>query len=318
MEILHTSENRQKGVQHCREVLFAPDGTSRGDIITDLDGTLLCNGNQHDFGTFGTWEIPLETIQVMRTAYEKGVGLSAITGKTWEKATPLFQAITTIAFDRNPHTQSIFTRPCMLEEGGVIWDPTNGEIIERISDEDGTALVLLEQKIRDNLHSNNGRVAHFNGQKTVATIAERGRTSVIVWDYGVNPNQTSQEEYELLLVQYQQLLEQVVRENELNNTSLTVYDIGGDGTFSFHPNTSSKAQIARFLAETANIAPLDRTVFLCNGVNDVELAYQVRAAGGGIICPDDAHPEIVNLAHVIGSGGAGYGISDALNAVFRS
>ncbi|HRN70602.1 MAG TPA: HAD hydrolase family protein [Candidatus Woesebacteria bacterium] len=298
------------GIEHCKNVLFA-EGEPIGDIITDLDGTILSNGTFHNFGQYGEWEIPEETVFTLRAIRDSGIGLSAITGKTWEKAEPIFKAISAIAYKDTPMS-SIFNRVCKLEEGGVLWDPNSGEISIQTSEIDLEFLKILREHFQTILPEGKGDITHTDELTTYAEIAEQGLASLVIWEYGTGTGTN----YTSLLEIYQRRIDALKAQYaKFNASTIAIRDIVGDGTFSIVPKDINKATITESLTKTGKVAPLNRTIFLCNGINDVALAHKIKEAGGGVICPDDAYPELLPIADYIGKGGAGYGITDAFNKI---
>lgn len=213
--------------------------------------------------------------------------------------------------------QQIFTGPSVLE-GGHILVPVAGKVgkdfkilTSQIAQEEMKTITKKFGEVWQSIPKDENGWGLLPGVQTPVALAQgkyQGVGSVSIWEKGGSIHDPEYKgEYEPVMAWVKN---HAVR---LGISHLDFVEVG-NGTLRIIENGKSKANLIQVLHEEGAV-DLASSVYVGDGINDVEPATLVKIHGGTVIAVANAYPDLKELADIVTEGIASDGVVEALKLV---
>ena len=311
---MFTEKNKSEANQEIyllAEILKNPNSlwlTDLDDTIKESEKITWPDGIQRKFYP--------ETVIAFMALKNLGLKIGIVTEQTYTQIEPFIADITSIATgSKNP--RDIFNGIIIEEGGSVINTIERGQVVvapkKAIEDKEKIVNWLWKNVSK----TNNEGWAILNGsnpkESTYVQLPPKEDLCIAtasLWEKG--PHVSENPEY----VQRYSKIESVVQNaiKTLNITTLTTYE-AGNGTLRIVPKFVNKAHSAELIS-AVGILDLSKSVYSCDGPNDIRLTQKIISKGGGVVAVANAVSEIHRLATYSAKQKSGKGISEAVSLMF--
>lgn len=305
-----THEYFPSGEEHLKNIFSSQDSL----LLVDLDDTVKESRSTK-------WEDGVErrflpqTLQAFNAISERGTKIGVATEQSASEMLPFLAQIR--ALTKKPD-ENLFNGFLVYEGGAVVQTPdgTERNLVSAKSRQD-LALVenILQHRIGREIPDHDGWTM-LSGVSIEIPVKlpegnRQGKSTLSLWEKGPHIG-ASPEYYE----KYEKINEYVQEVLHIIGAKYLRSFEAGNGTIRIVPKNVSKHHSIGLLHAFKAI-DLSRTVFACDGPNDIALARKIKSRGGGIIAVGNAIPEIKAEADYVATADAGAGFSEAIFQVLK-
>jgi|SRR3972149_7333237 len=301
----------KKGFVGLREILVKKDSM----LITDLDDTvkepkkcLWSDGKERRL-------LP-ETLVAMLAIHNSGVRLGIATEQAFSQIEPFISDISQMATgSKDPYT--LFNGLIVGEGGSVVNSKDKGQVVlapkRAIEDKEKFVDWIWKNVSPSKMEGWSilkGTVPEVATYVQLPPKEDVCIATASLWEKG--PHIGEHPEYIERYAKIANVIKTALK--KLNIDSLTIFE-AGNGTLRIVPKFINKAHSLELLA-TYGFLDLNKTVYACDGPNDVKLAEKIKSKDGGVIAVANAVPEIHLLADYSAKMPSGRGFAEAVSQIF--
>lgn len=305
-----THECCPPGEEHLRNIFSSPGSL----LLVDLDDTVKeSRVTEWEDGVARRF-LP-QTLQAFNAISESGVKIGVATEQSASEMLPFLAQIANLSKKANENLFNGF----LVYEGGAIIQTPEGTERNLVSSKSRQDLALVKNILR---HSIGREIPDNNGWTMLSGVSievpvklpegdRQGKSTLSLWEKGphVGTNPEYNEKYEKINEYIQDIL------RVIGAKYLRAFE-AGNGTIRIVPKNVSKHH-ALGLLHAFGAIDLSKTVFACDGPNDIALAKKVKSRGGGVIAVGNAVPEIKVEADYVATAVAGAGFSEAIFQILQ-
>ncbi|MDP3917839.1 MAG: HAD hydrolase family protein [Candidatus Woesebacteria bacterium] len=305
------SVSEQKGITALREILSKTDSV----WITDLDDTikesrrvLWADGKER--------KLHPETTIALLAINKAGIKLGIATEQTFAEILPFITDLSELTLNsKNPY--ALFNGLIVGEGGSVLKSAQKDLVViapKRVLEDkkkidNGIKQILIPSKVE-------GRFYLKGTNPEEGTLVRPPpdenayQASSSIWEDG--PHQSEDPSYVKRYGKNQQVVEGLIA--ELGIESLRAFE-AGNGTLRITGKFINKRHTLSLLAVYGYL-DLSKTIYSCDGPNDLGLADKIKSKGGGVVAVSNAIAQLHGLSDYSATKVAGLGFAEAVSLIF--
>lgn len=300
-----------KGIDGLKEIL----SKSNSMLITDLDDTVK-EAKKHLWADGKERKLLPETVIAMLAIRNSDTKLGIATEQAFSQIEPFISEISQLATgSKDPY--ELFNGSIVGEGGSVVNSKERGQVVlapkRAIEDKEKIVNWLWENVIPSKVDGWSILKGTNPEEATYVQLPPKEDICIAtasLWEMG--PHISEKPGY----IGKYSLIETVIKKaiKDLGINSLTTFE-AGNGTLRIVPKFVNKAHSLELLA-AFGFLDLSRTVYACDGPNDIELAKKLRTKGGGVIAVANAVPKLHEISDFSATLPSGKGFAEAISLIF--
>lgn len=301
----------KKGIAGLSEILAKNDSM----FITDLDDTVK-EAKKHLWSDGKERKLFPETVIAMLAIHKSGTKLGIATEQAFSQIEPFISDISYLATgSKDPH--KLFNGLIVGEGGSVVNSKERGQVIlapkRALEDRGKIVNWLWENVIPSDIEGWSVLKGTNPEEATYVQLPPKEDICIAtasLWEMGphISENPEYIPKYKKVEIIIQQALE------DLGITSLTTFE-AGNGTLRIVPTFVNKVHSLELLS-AYGVLDLSKTVYTCDGPNDLGLAQKLKSKGGGVIAVSNAISELHEISDYSAMLPSGKGFAKAISLIF--
>lgn len=303
----------KEGIKILKKVLSFEDSM----LITDLDDTVK-EARKHTWSDGKERKLLPETVIAMLTLHYSGIRLGIVTEQAFAQIEPFISEISQLAIDlKDPY--GLFNGLIVGEGGSVINSKERGQVVlapkKAIEDKEKVLNWLWKNILPSKIEGWSILKGTDPEESTYVQLPPKEDICIAtasIWEMG--PHVSEKPEYIAKYALIENVIIKAIR--EMNIETLSTYE-AGNGTLRIVPKFVNKGHSIELLSGY-KILDLAKTVYSCDGPNDIKLSEKIKTKGGGVIAVSNAVLKLHEIADYSATLPAGKGFAEAISLIFPS